>query len=177
MKPVYTSQTFQFFEQSNDLFVSYKSNQPVKLSSFLGLSESNFKNYIKNNFEDNSQFFDFFIKLPKVLNTTKNKIVIANIQEAKDPVSAQIGLLNEKGLAPFEGLLIHNCSAIHMYGMKFPINVYFLNRDMTVIAKFEKVSINSATPFIPGSYFALETSTDQKDIDLYDQLTLVNYCN
>lgn len=44
------------------------------------------------------------------------------------------GLMLRKALAPDEGLLLKNCSAIHCCFMRFPIDVVYLNGDMQVVA-------------------------------------------
>ena len=42
------------------------------------------------------------------------------------------GLLKHSGLAPGEGLWISPCEGVHTFGMKFPIDVLFLNRKKKV---------------------------------------------
>jgi uncharacterized membrane protein (UPF0127 family) len=43
------------------------------------------------------------------------------------------GLLKHTGLAPGEGLWIAPCEGVHTFGMKFPIDVIFLNRKRKVL--------------------------------------------
>ena len=42
------------------------------------------------------------------------------------------GLLGRSGLDPAEGLLIKPTNSVHMFFMRFPIDVVFLDRDMVV---------------------------------------------
>lgn len=44
-----------------------------------------------------------------------------------------LGLMGKKGLAPGEGLLLRNCPSVHCFFMKFPIDVIYLSKDMTVV--------------------------------------------
>lgn len=44
------------------------------------------------------------------------------------------GLMLRKSLAPGEGLLLKNCSAIHCCFMRFPIDVVYLDKEMRVVA-------------------------------------------
>ena len=57
------------------------------------------------------------------------------------------GLMLRKALAPGEGLLLKNCSAIHCCFMRFPIDVVYLDDDMTV------VGIETVNPWRLGSIF------------------------
>jgi len=44
------------------------------------------------------------------------------------------GLLGRSGLDDGEGLLISPCRSIHCFGMKFPIDAIFLDRDFRVLS-------------------------------------------
>jgi uncharacterized membrane protein (UPF0127 family) len=43
------------------------------------------------------------------------------------------GLLGRDGLEPGEGMLIDRAGSVHMFFMRFPIDVVFLARDRTVV--------------------------------------------
>ena len=43
------------------------------------------------------------------------------------------GLLGRRGLPPGEGLLLRPASSVHTAFMRFPIDVVFLDRDLTVL--------------------------------------------
>jgi uncharacterized membrane protein (UPF0127 family) len=43
------------------------------------------------------------------------------------------GLLGRDGLEPGEGMLIDHAGSVHMFFMRFPIDVIFLARDRTVV--------------------------------------------
>lgn len=43
------------------------------------------------------------------------------------------GLRRRAGLAPGTGLLLERCRSVHTVGMRFPITVAFLDRDLTVL--------------------------------------------
>jgi uncharacterized protein len=44
------------------------------------------------------------------------------------------GLLGRDGLEPAGGMLIDRAGSVHMFFMRFPIDVVFLSRDRTVVA-------------------------------------------
>ena len=45
------------------------------------------------------------------------------------------GLMMRSELAPGEGLLLKNCSSIHCFFMRFPIDVIYLDKEMKVVGK------------------------------------------
>ncbi len=66
------------------------------------------------------------------------------------------GLLGRTGLAEGEGLLIEPCQAVHMSGMKFPIDVAFLARDGAVVALYPGLAPGARTSWHRGARRALE---------------------
>jgi len=44
------------------------------------------------------------------------------------------GLLGRSGLEPGAGMLIDSAPSVHMFFMRFPIDVVFLDRDRTVVS-------------------------------------------
>jgi uncharacterized protein len=59
-------------------------------------------------------------------------------------------------LAPGEGLLLKPCRAIHMMGMKFPLDVAFLDSGNRVIAVYERLSPGARTRWHRAARAALE---------------------
>ncbi|MBI5573891.1 MAG: DUF192 domain-containing protein [Elusimicrobia bacterium] len=62
----------------------------------------------------------------RLFNLTKNKVVVENLTIAKNYCERTRGLLGKKNIDEKEGLLIKNCNWIHMFFMKFPVDVIFL---------------------------------------------------
>jgi uncharacterized membrane protein (UPF0127 family) len=50
------------------------------------------------------------------------------------------GLLGRSGLDPGEGMLIDRAGSVHMFFMRFPIDVVFLARDRTVVGIKHRLS-------------------------------------
>lgn len=67
----------------------------------------------------------------KLFNLTKNKVVVENLKIAENYFDRTKGLLGRTSIEENEGLLIKNCNWIHMFFMKFPIDVVFLRTQMT----------------------------------------------
>ena len=59
--------------------------------------------------------------------------------ETQTPFERMRGLLGRTGLLADEAMLFRNCGAIHTFGMKFPINVYFTDKDLNVVKTIRNV--------------------------------------
>jgi uncharacterized protein len=62
-----------------------------------------------------------------VLNKTSGRSLGNFIRVAQTPQDKAIGLLRQSSLPAGEGLLIPDCSSIHMVGMQFPIDVVWVD--------------------------------------------------
>src|SRR5215469_14401655 len=69
----------------------------------------------------------------RILNTTRGTTLGERIDVAESSLSRMVGLLGKSGLAPATGLLIMPSQAVHSIGMRFPIDVLFLDRNWRVI--------------------------------------------
>jgi len=69
----------------------------------------------------------------KAINRTTGQVLSDKVKIAQDFKSRSIGLLNRTSLESGEGLLIKPCNSIHMFFMKFPIDVLFLDRKGRVV--------------------------------------------
>ena len=68
-----------------------------------------------------------------VHNVTRNCPIGDRIDVADTSAKRRTGLLQHPGLEPGQGLWIVPCEAIHMIGMKFPIDVIFLSKKKQVL--------------------------------------------
>ena len=66
------------------------------------------------------------------------------------------GLLGRPALRPGEGLLLTPCRAIHMAGMKYPLDVIFLDRKGTVVAIYPGIAPGRRTRWHASARSALE---------------------
>lgn len=62
-----------------------------------------------------------------------DETVTSELECASSRWARMKGLLGRKGLAPTEGLWITPCNAIHMWFMRFPIDVVFLDEQLSVV--------------------------------------------
>jgi len=66
------------------------------------------------------------------------------------------GLLGRRGLEPGEGLLLEPCRAVHMLGMRFALDIAFLDRDGTVVAAYADLRPGARTGWHRKATRALE---------------------
>lgn len=73
------------------------------------------------------------MRVIRVANSTRGATIAERAQVASSPWSRFWGLMGRREMPPGSGLLITPCSSIHMFFMRFPIDVIFLDRDNTVV--------------------------------------------
>ena len=69
----------------------------------------------------------------RVRNLTKDTLLADRAGIADTSAKRRTGLLKHTGLEPGEGLWIAPCEAVHTFGMKFPIDVLFLDKKRKVL--------------------------------------------
>jgi uncharacterized membrane protein (UPF0127 family) len=68
-----------------------------------------------------------------LVNTTKKTVLSDRCHFANTVLKRMIGLLNRRKFVDGEGLLFDRCYGVHTFGMRFPIDVLFLDKDLHVI--------------------------------------------
>jgi hypothetical protein len=69
----------------------------------------------------------------RIRNVTKEIVLATGADIADTSAKRNTGLLKHKSLPRGEGLLITPCEGVHTIGMKFPIDVLYLNRNRKVL--------------------------------------------
>ena len=67
-----------------------------------------------------------------VRNQTRDAVLGTSVLVAQSSQERRTGLLNRSSLEPGEGLWIDPCEAVHCFGMKFAIDVLYLDRNKKV---------------------------------------------
>ena len=75
----------------------------------------------------------------RVFNQTKNRLVAERAEVADTSAKRRTGLLKHTALNEGEGLWIVPCEGVHTFGMKFPIDVVYLNRKKKVLKIRERM--------------------------------------
>lgn len=68
-----------------------------------------------------------------LVNATRKSLVSDRCRFANTVGKRMVGLLNRRSLGNGEGLLIDRCYGIHTFGMRFDIDVLFLDRELRVL--------------------------------------------
>lgn len=68
----------------------------------------------------------------QVRNQTRDTVLATSLDLADSPQAREKGLLGRDGLAPGEGLWIVPCQAIHMFFMRFAIDLVYIDRKKRV---------------------------------------------
>src|ERR1043166_984530 len=109
-----------------------------------------------------------------LFNATKKTTVCDRCHFANSVLKRMVGLLNRKALTSGEGLLLDRCYGIHTIGMRFPIDVLFLDRDLHVMR-----AVRALPPFrtcvVRQAVYVLELpvgAIDQSRTEAGDQIQM-----
>lgn len=89
-------------------------------------------------------------------NKSKNKMLAAEALVADNFISRLVGLLCTASLSPGEGLYIAPCSQIHMFGMKYAIDVVFMDKEGLVVGVCDRISPGQVSRIFPRAYGCVE---------------------
>ena len=69
----------------------------------------------------------------QLFNTSENQAAVASLEVARTFVKRFVGLLGRKDLPQGTGLLLTKCNSVHMFFMRFAIDVVFIDEAMCVV--------------------------------------------
>ena len=72
-----------------------------------------------------------------IRNLSRGTVVATDVEWALTPQERMRGLLDRDGLDPGSALVISPCNSVHMFFMKFAIDVLFLNSEGVVVRAIE----------------------------------------
>ena len=112
----------------------------------------------------------------KIVNKKNNAIIVSHAKRADTFLTRMIGLLGKEALFKDEGLVITHCQSIHMFFMRFAIDVVFANKNNIVVGLVQRIQPFHLSPIFVKASYAIElpegTILDKK-ISLGDQLELI----
>lgn len=82
----------------------------------------------------------------RVSNVSRGTCLGSKIEVADSPRRRMVGLLGTTSLEPQCGLLIFPTQAVHTFGMKYPIDILFLDRKKRVVGVRKAVRPYRLTP-------------------------------
>jgi uncharacterized protein len=91
-----------------------------------------------------------------VTNLSKQTWLATKVRKADNFVTRLVGLLKRTHLGPEEALWLMPSKGIHTIGMKFPIDVVFLNKDHHVVGLMAELAPNRISAIHFSGYSVLE---------------------
>jgi len=92
----------------------------------------------------------------RVFNVTQNTLIADNARLADTYISRLVGLLNRISLSSQEALILTRCQSIHMFFMRFPIDVIFMDRNFLVVGVVPNIKPFQLSPLFLKAYYAVE---------------------
>jgi uncharacterized membrane protein (UPF0127 family) len=79
------------------------------------------------------------MKLVTILEPKTGSVIGDRIRHCTTGRDRRVGLLKDSELSPGAGILLEPCEGVHTFGMKFPIDIVFLNRQRKIVALYADV--------------------------------------
>lgn len=89
-------------------------------------------------------------------NTTRGTVIAERVEVAETSETRKQGLLGRTGLEPGTGLWLIPCEWVHMFGMKFPIDIVVLDKKDVVVGTQEALKPGGIGKFFWGGHSTLE---------------------
>lgn len=116
----------------------------------------------------------------RIRNRTRGSILATEADIADSSRKRRVGLLKHETLPPGQGLWIAPCEAIHTFGMRFPIDIVFLDRKRRVVKVRENMvrcrvsaclRAHSVLELPSGAIAGTETQPgDELEFEQYDEV-------
>ncbi len=111
----------------------------------------------------------------RVLNKSTGNEIVSDLAVADTILSRMKGLLGKNSMTYGEGLLIKPCKGIHTFGMRFPIDTIFLDKNNIVVKVIKNIGPNRMTRLYLAAVCVLEVPAgvaDQSSTKSGDQLEI-----
>lgn len=98
----------------------------------------------------------------RLVNKTQNNVLAEEVTACRSMVSRIKGLLGTSTLRNDEACWLIPCSSIHTIGMRYAIDVYFLDKTNKIISIFENMVPGRFSPLVWKAHSAVEVKTGIK---------------
>jgi uncharacterized protein len=92
----------------------------------------------------------------RALITAGNRTIVERVRIADTHWTRLKGLLGTHGLDPNSGLWIVPCRQVHMFGMRYAIDVVFLDHDRAIVGLVPELKPWRVSPKISTAHSAIE---------------------
>jgi len=96
------------------------------------------------------------MKYLRIVNRTRNRVLGSRVALADQWWHRARGFMGRPPPDPGEGLLLSPCRAVHMHGMKYSLDVIFLDRQGRVTAAYPDLKPGRRTAWHGEARYALE---------------------
>lgn len=112
----------------------------------------------------------------KVVNKNSKKEIATNVEIADRLFSRMKGLLGRDELPAGEALVITPCNSVHTFGMRFPIDVIFLDKRNKVVGCARNLQPNRLSRMVFSARSVLEApagTIDRTSTKIGDDVEIV----
>jgi len=116
------------------------------------------------------------MKAYKYINNGDDEMIAHRVLTADSFLRRLFGLLFKKPLENGEALLIRDCKSIHTIGMRYSIDVVFIDEGGKVISAIKDIPPWRFTPYITGARSVIEFRSGilkEKTLDVGDRIIFV----
>lgn len=92
----------------------------------------------------------------RIINTSRNTTIADTVCVADTSLSRMVGLLGRKNIPAGEALVITRCRSIHMFFMRFSIDVLFIDKEDRVVGVVETIGPFQLSPLFFRARYAVE---------------------
>ncbi len=112
---------------------------------------------------------------PILLDQTTSEVISSKVEIASSFLKRLCGLIFYKKLEPGQSMFIPGCRQVHMFFMKFPIDLVFCNQNLQVVDIQENLQPWSLSPLVLSAQSVIELpagTIKNKGIRITHQLIL-----
>ncbi|MDD2833593.1 MAG: DUF192 domain-containing protein [Methylotenera sp.] len=95
-------------------------------------------------------------KANTIIHAPSNQVLVTKLRHADSYLTRLRGLIGAPQLELQEGILISPCKQVHTHFMKYPIDVVFLDKHLTVINKIEAMPPWRVSSYVAVARYVLE---------------------
>lgn len=92
----------------------------------------------------------------KIFNVTQHTVLAETAEMADTVVSRLKGLIGRRDIPSGHAMVITHCRSIHMFFMRFAIDVIFVDRKNTVVGLVENIQPFQVSPYFLRSAYVVE---------------------
>jgi uncharacterized membrane protein (UPF0127 family) len=114
----------------------------------------------------------------RIENVTRGTVVASRCRVARSAVDRSVGLLRTPEVLPGEGLLIERSPSIHMFFMRYPIDVIFVDKQLRVTKVVSRLKPWRIVAWARGARDCIELragALEESGSEPGDQLTVLPF--